>query len=44
MNLSSGLGLRERKRAQTSEDIHIAAAELALERGLDAIEADLKRK
>ncbi|MDY7528851.1 MULTISPECIES: TetR/AcrR family transcriptional regulator [unclassified Cryobacterium] len=36
MNNSSGLGLRERKRARTSEVIHIAAAELALERGLDA--------
>ena len=36
MNNSSGLGLRERKRARTSEVIHVAAAELALERGLDA--------
>ncbi len=33
-------GLRERKRAQTSEAIHVAAAELALERGLDATTID----
>lgn len=29
------IGLRERKRARTSEAIHLAAVELALERGLD---------
>jgi len=33
-------GLRERKRAQTAEAIHVAAAELALERGLDATTID----
>jgi AcrR family transcriptional regulator len=37
---SSGIGLRERKRAQTAEAIHVAAAELVLERGLDAATID----
>ncbi|CAD6010546.1 TetR/AcrR family transcriptional regulator [Agreia sp. COWG] len=36
----SPLGLRERKRAQTAEAIHVAAAELALERGLEATTID----
>lgn len=36
---SSG-GLRERKRAQTSEAIHVAAAELVLEHGLEATTID----
>ncbi|SMG45337.1 TetR/AcrR family transcriptional regulator [Agreia pratensis] len=36
----SSLGLRERKRAQTAEAIHVSAAELALERGLDATTID----
>ncbi|MFD1715214.1 TetR/AcrR family transcriptional regulator [Amnibacterium flavum] len=40
MNDSSGLGLRERKRAQTAEAIHIAAAELVLENGLDETTID----
>lgn len=33
-------GLRERKRAQTSEAIHVAAAELVLDRGLEATTID----
>ncbi|SKA96427.1 transcriptional regulator, TetR family [Agreia bicolorata] len=33
-------GLRERKRANTAEAIHVAAAELVLERGLDATTID----
>lgn len=39
------LGLRQRKRAQTADAIHVAAAELALERGLDSatIEAITER-
>jgi AcrR family transcriptional regulator len=39
------LGLRQRKRAQTADAIHIAAAELALERGLESatIEAITER-
>jgi len=40
MHDSSEPGLRERKRAQTAEAIHVAAAELALERGLDATTID----
>jgi AcrR family transcriptional regulator len=40
MNDLSGIGLRERKRAQTSEALHIAAAELVLEHGLDATTID----
>jgi AcrR family transcriptional regulator len=36
----SSTGLRERKRAQTSEAIHLAATELALERGLDETRID----
>jgi AcrR family transcriptional regulator len=40
MHHSSELGLRERKRAQTAEAIHLAAAELVLERGLDATTID----
>jgi len=40
MKDSTGIGLRERKRAQTAEAIHIAAAELVLERGLDAATID----
>jgi len=35
MNNSEGVGLRERKRVQTSEAIHTAASELVLERGFD---------
>jgi len=37
---STGGGLRERKRAQTSEAIHVAAAELVLEGGLEATTID----
>lgn len=39
------LGLRQRKRAQTADAIHVAAAELALERGLEnaTIEAITER-
>lgn len=39
------LGLRQRKRAQTADAIHLAAAELALERGLEnaTIEAITER-
>jgi len=40
MHETSEPGLRERKRAQTAEAIHVAAAELALERGLDATTID----
>lgn len=40
MQSSAEGGLRERKRAQTSEAIHVAAAELVLERGLDATTID----
>lgn len=40
MNDSAPVGLRERKRAQTAEAIHVAAAELVLERGLDAATID----
>lgn len=40
MQESSTLGLRERKRAKTSEAIHRAAIELALERGLDEATID----
>jgi len=35
MNNFEGVGLRERKRVQTSDAIHTAAAELVLERGFD---------
>jgi AcrR family transcriptional regulator len=40
MKNAAGVGLRERKRAQTAEAIHVAAAELVLERGLDAATVD----
>ncbi|WP_440708901.1 TetR/AcrR family transcriptional regulator [Herbiconiux sp. YIM B11900] len=40
MQSSAEMGLRERKRAQTSEAIHVAAAELVLERGLEATTID----
>jgi AcrR family transcriptional regulator len=45
MNDSPTVGLRERKRAQTSEAIHVAAVELVFERGLDeaTIEAICER-
>ena len=40
MTTSPPVGLRERKREQTSQAIHIAAAELVLEHGLDAVTID----